>query len=81
MKVKIKEEYRNKKIYVGGTEYDFPSYTQGQLSLLWEHTPRFREYLEVDSEGEFFSNKPEDVTEGEFFESEIKKVVGKKRNK
>lgn len=79
IKVKIKEEYKNKKIYIGGTQYDFSNKTDEQLSLIWEQNPSFRTFLEEDIEKEFFSHKPENITESEFFESEVKKVVSKKR--
>ena len=83
MKVKIKEEYKDKKIYIGGTLYDLSNKTDEQLSLLWEKNGEFsiwrNVFLEEDIEKEFFSRKPEDITESEFFESEIKKVVRKKR--
>ena len=46
IKVRIKEEYKNKKIYVGGTQYDFSNKTDEQLSLIWEQNPSFRIFLE-----------------------------------
>jgi hypothetical protein len=82
IKVKIKEEYKDKKIYIGGTLYDLWNKTDKQLSLLWEQNEFSiwrNVFLEEDIEGEFFSHKPEDITESEFFESEIKKVVRKRR--
>lgn len=83
MKVKIKKDYKDKKIYIGGTLYDLSNKTDKQLSLLWEQSGEFsiwrNVFLEEDIEGEFFSHKPENITESEFFESEIKKVVSKKR--
>ena len=72
-----------KKIYIGGTLYDLSNKTDKQLSLLWEQSGEFsiwrNVFLEEDIEKEFFSHKPENITESEFFESEIKKVVRKKR--
>jgi hypothetical protein len=54
IKVKIKEEYKNKKIYIGGTQYDFSNKTDEQLLLIWEQNPEFRIFLEevvqLDSE-------------------------------
>ncbi len=46
IKVKIKEEYKDKKIYIGGTLYDFTTKTDEQLSLIWEQNPEFRIFLE-----------------------------------
>jgi hypothetical protein len=46
IKVKIKEEYKNKKIYIGGTQYDFSNKTDEQLLLIWEQNPEFRIFLE-----------------------------------
>ena len=54
IKVRIREEYKDKKIYVGGTQYDFSNKTDEQLSLIWEQNPAFRSFLEevveLDSE-------------------------------
>jgi len=54
IKVRIREEYKTKKIYVGGTQYDFSNKTDEQLSLIWEQNPTFRSFLEevveLDSE-------------------------------
>jgi hypothetical protein len=54
IKVKIKEEYKTKKIYIGGTQYDFSNKTDEQLRLIWEQNPPFRIFLEevvqLDSE-------------------------------
>jgi hypothetical protein len=54
IKVRIKEEYKTKKIYVGGTQYDFSNKTEEQLSLIWNQNPHFRifleEVVELDSE-------------------------------
>lgn len=46
IKVKIKEDYKDKKIYIGGTLYDFSNKTNEQLSLIWEQNPEFRMFLE-----------------------------------
>ena len=54
IKVKIKEEYKDKKIYVAGTLYDFSEKTDEQLLLIFEQNPEFRVFLEevveLDSE-------------------------------
>jgi hypothetical protein len=54
IKVRIREEYKDKKIYVAGTQYDFSNKTDEQLSLIWEQNPSFRTFLEevveLDSE-------------------------------
>jgi len=46
IKVRIRQEYKDKKIYVGGTQYDFSNKTDEQLSLIWEQNPSFRTFLE-----------------------------------
>ena len=46
IKVRIREQYKNKKIYVAGTQYDFSNKTDEQLSLIWEQNPSFRTFLE-----------------------------------
>ena len=46
IKVKIKEGFKDKKIYVGGTLYDLSERTDEQLSLIWEQNPEFRSFLE-----------------------------------
>ena len=46
IKVRIKEEFRNKKIYIGGSQYDFSNKTDEQLLLIWEQNPEFRIFLE-----------------------------------
>lgn len=46
IKVKIKEEYKNKSIYVGGTLYDFSEKTDKELLLIFEQNPEFRAFLE-----------------------------------
>jgi hypothetical protein len=46
IKVKIKEEYKNKSIYVYGTLYDLSQKTGEQLTLIWNQNPEFRIFLE-----------------------------------
>jgi hypothetical protein len=46
IKVRIREQYKDKKIYVAGTQYDFSNKTDEQLSLIWEQNPTSRSFLE-----------------------------------
>jgi hypothetical protein len=64
IKVKIKEDFKDKKIYVGGTLYDFSERTDEQLTLIWEQNPEFRVFLEEvisigSDEGEVLLNEAE----------------------
>lgn len=62
IKVKIREEYKNKSIYISGTLYDLSQRTNEQLILIWEQRPEFRMFLEevicIDGdEGEVLLNE------------------------
>ena len=62
IKVKIREEYKNKSIYISGTLYDLSQRTGEQLILIWEQSPEFRMFLEevicIDGdEGEVLLNE------------------------
>lgn len=46
MKIRIKEEFKGKTIYVGGTEYDFSSMTDEQLAIIWTNNKQFLPFLE-----------------------------------
>ena len=46
IKVKIREEYKNKSIYIYGTLYDLSQKTGEQLTLIWNQNPEFRIFLE-----------------------------------
>ncbi len=46
IKVRIKEEFKNKKIYVGGIHYDFLAMTDEQLFIIWNTNELFKTFLE-----------------------------------
>jgi hypothetical protein len=46
IKVRIKEEFKNKKIYVGGIHYDLLAMTDEQLFIIWNSNELFKTFLE-----------------------------------
>jgi hypothetical protein len=46
IKVRIKEEFKNKKIYVGGIHYDLSAMTDEQLFIIWNSNELFKTFLE-----------------------------------
>jgi hypothetical protein len=46
MKVRIKEEFKDKKIYISGTYYDLSSMSDKQLITIYNHIYWLREFLE-----------------------------------
>lgn len=76
IKVRIKEEYKGRKIYVGGDTYDFSLMTQEQLSIVWNEQPRFRPFLE-----EVVQLEDETILTPSEFDEAIKKTAKSKRKK
>jgi hypothetical protein len=76
IKVRIKEEYKGRMIYVGGNTYDFNLMTQEQLSIIWNEQPRFRPFLE-----EVVHLEDDTILTPSEFDEAIKKTIKSKRRK
>lgn len=88
--MKIKDEYKGKRVHHNGINYDFSNMNEEKLKRVYDTNPSLRYLFEEEcpfelpiltDEEQFFKNKPEDKTEEEFFEETIKEVVKKGRKK
>lgn len=79
IKVKIKEEYKDKKIYIGGTQYDFSNKTDEQLVLIWQQNAEFRVFLEEVISIQ--ANDEEVLLNEEAFKDTVKSISKKRSRK
>jgi hypothetical protein len=79
IKVRIREEYKDKKIYVAGTLYDFSNKTDEQLSLVWEQNPEFRIFLEETISIQ--ANDKEVLLNEQAFKDTVKSISKKRSRK
>lgn len=74
--MRLKEEYVGATISHNGMKYNLSKMNEEKLTKVYKNVPSLKYIFEETSTEEetFFSNKPEDKTEQEFFEEALAKV-------
>lgn len=76
--MRLKEEYKDYTFTYNGATYITTTLKEENYKRIWDVNPELRYLFEEDKEKEFFDNKPEGITEEEYFNETIKKAVKKK---
>lgn len=80
--ITIRKEWKEKAVVWQGITYDFRHLSQEKIERIWKNNPNMAHFFEeTEKEKEFFAQKPEHVTEEEFFEEAIKKAKRAPRKK